>query len=221
MQFISAVNHNACKSSIPNLTTRHSRLSEAARGTAPRAQPHHLQVHIVHTRRTPRRDARPRRRAHDDRARRIQQFEQLRPRLHARRRAEVQARVHAHGRDDGAVARGADFVPGRAGREDDGPVEGVGAGAPAVGLGRAAAGGALQDRFVPHCSDCGGAGGGRHAAAGFVGGDEGLHERLPGGVGEVGLRFAVFDGGVGGLGPDVADVVAFGAIVLGGLLAML
>ena len=76
-------------------------------------------------------------------------------------------------------------------------MERVAAGAPAIRFGGAAAGRALQDRFVPHRSDGCGARGRRHAAAGFVRADEGFHERLPGRVREVALRLAVLYGCVG------------------------
>lgn len=83
-------------------------------------------------------------------------------------------------------------------------------------MGRAEGG--LQDGFVPQRAYGGGVGGlhgGGGARGGFPGVDEGGHEGLPGCVGVGGL------GGVDGcLGvgvefwPDVADVVALGAVVL-------
>ena len=171
----------------------HTPRSLAAGVSATCTQPHHLIVHVEHTGRTDRSDAGPARRRHHDRPRRIQQLEHLRPRLHARRRPKVQPRVHGHGRDDGAVARGADLHPLGSRRQHDRPGERVRARGPPVGLRRAAARGVLKERLVPHRSDGRGAGRGRHGVAGFVGGDEGRHERLPGRVGEVGLGGAVLD----------------------------
>lgn len=77
----------------------------------------------------------------------------------------------------------------------------------------------MEDRLVPHGADGCRAARGCHGVAGFVGVDEGCHERLPARVREVGLRRAVFDRCIGGFGPDVPDVVALRAVILGFRLA--